>query len=264
MNDLQILESGLQGLNGHSVPKPAGTLAGHAAGLPFEKLVHEKLLNIFPSRSFRHYEFLNSVLKSLDKNDVEERFQAFGPDSLQGLLCRGKSTMAAWSPSNLFEEKQNDTAESIVCQDPSFDSSKSRLLLVDVKTYNSARHGQPPNIISAGKLSEALASALEEGQVRFDIAYVGVSWVIEEETLKASDITVVSLFKMDPQLYINWAAAEQIQFHPHLATQNYVGSREEWAREFLKHFVSSLERRIGTQVNRLAKFKLIVAGEDSE
>jgi len=131
-------------------------------------------------------------------------------------------------------------------------------LLVDVKTYNASKHGQPPNIISAGKLSEALASALEEGELRFDIVYAGVSWTVEGQTLRANEISIVSLFKMDPKLYINWAAAEQVQFHPHLAKQDFSGSREQWAKEFLEHFVDSLERRIGKQVSRLERFRAII------
>jgi type II restriction enzyme len=111
--------------------------------------------------------------------------------------------------------------------------------------------------MSAGKLSEALASALAEGSIRFDVVYVGVSWVIKGETLQASQVSVVSLFKMKPQVYINWAAAEQIQFHPHLAEQDFKGTREDWAREYLLHFVSSLEKRIKKQEQRLERFTKI-------
>jgi type II restriction enzyme len=243
---------------GQSVPKPAGTLAGHAAGLPFEKLVHERLVSIFSSRATRHFEFLNEVLNRHAKDTVADRIMAFGPKSLQSLLCRGKEQMADWTASRQFEEKQNDTAESIICSDEIFDANLSHLLLVDVKTYNSSKKGQAPNIISAGKLSEALASALEEGTVRFDVVYVGVSWTVEGQTLLGNEISVVSLFKMDPKLYINWAAAEQIQFHPHLAKQDYKGTREEWAKQFLEHFVSSLDKRIGKQVSRLERFRAIV------
>jgi type II restriction enzyme len=258
MDDYSILKDDLQILVGQSVTKPGGTLAGHAAGLPFEKLVHERLVSTFSSRAMRHFEFLNQVLNRHERDTVTERINAFGPKSLQGLLCRGKQQMADWTSSSQFEEKQNDTAESIICSDQIFDSKKSHLLLLDVKTYNSAKQGQPPNIISAGKLSEALASALEEGGVRFDVVYVGVSWTVEGQTLLGNEISVVSLFKMDPKLYVNWAAAEQIQFHPHLAKQDFIGTREEWAKQFLEHFVSSLEKRIGKQVARLARFRAIV------
>lgn len=257
MDDYSKLIKNLQVLVGSTVPKPSGTLAGHAAGLPFEKLVHERLVTTFQGRALRHFEFLNDVLSRHQKEDVAQRLEAHGPNSLQGLLCRGKAGVAAWTPSKPFEEKQNDTAETIISSDPIFDPNSSHLLLLDVKTYNAAKKGQPPNIISAGKLSEALASALEEGRVRFDIVYVGVSWTVEDQTLRGNEISVVSLFKMDPKLYVNWAAAEQIQFHPHLARQEFKGPREQWAKEFLEHFVESLERRIGKQALRLERFKKI-------
>lgn len=258
MDDFTKLSNDLQVLVGSTVPKPSGTLAGHAAGLPFEKLVHERLVSTFAGRALRHFEFLNDVLSRYENDSVAKRIEAFGPKSLQGLLCRGKTQMAGWTSATPFEEKQNDTAESIITSDLIFEPTSSHLLLVDVKTYNAAKHGQPPNIISAGKLSEALASALEEGEVRFDIVYAGVSWTVEGQTLRGNEISVVSLFKMDPKLYINWAAAEQVQFHPHLAEQDYSGSREQWAKEFLEHFVDSLERRIGKQVSRLERFRSII------
>jgi type II restriction enzyme len=257
MNDLETLVSGLVKLVGATVPKPTGTLAGHAAGLPFETLVHKELIDLFPSRCWRHFEFLNRVLLDLDSAALEERYKAFGPKSLKGLLCRGKDQMKGWSKSNQFEEKQNDTAESIISSDTTFNPNQSRLLLLDVKTHNSAKQGQPPNIMSAGKLAEALASAMEEGVVRFDVVYVGVSWTIEGKTLRANNVSVVSLFTMDPRLYINWAAAEQIQFHPHLAEQSFKGSREEWAKQYISHFSVSLAARIKKQEIRLAKFQAI-------
>ena len=257
MNDFRALVESLGKLTGSTVPKPTGTLAGHAAGLPFEVLVHEKLSQAFSNRAWRHYEFLNHVLSANESKDLQGRLEAFGPESLQGLLCRGRKQMQDWSRENLFEEKQNDTAETVVSSESSFDPLRSTVLLVDVKTHNSAKQGQPPNIMSAGKLSEALASGLDEGSIRFDVVYVGVSWVIQDETLKASQVSVVSLFKMKPQVYINWAAAEQIQFHPHLAEQDYKGTREDWAREYLSHFVSSLEKRIKTQEQRLERFTKI-------
>lgn len=258
MTDFDVMVSDLTSLVGETVPKPAGTLAGHAAGLPFEALVHRRLEALFGERAQRHYEFLNSVLRSANGTTLEDRLNAFGPESLQRLLCRGSSAMKAWTFQKQFEEKQNDTAESIVRNTGAFDATESDLLLVDVKTYNAAKHGQAPNIISAGKLSEALSLSLAEGRVRYDFVYVGVSWEVQDETLVCTDVSVVSLFKMPPQLYINWAAAEQVQFHPHEASQLYSENREMWAFQFIEHFVSSLRRRIDKQVQRLEKFEGII------
>jgi hypothetical protein len=259
MSDLKKLQSELASVVGASVPRPKGTLSGHAAGLPFEQLVHKKLVSLLGSKARRHFEFLNYVLAKTQGTSVDARLKAFGPPSLIGLICRGKKPMAEWSVQNLFEEKQNDTAETIVTDTVEFLKDESHLQLLDVKTYNVKKQGQPPNIISAFKLSEALASGLIEKTIRFDFIYVGISWEESEGLLTCKSVSVVSLFKMDPKLYINWAAAEQIQFHPHLSSQDYVGSREDWAKAFLEHFVKSLEVRIAKQDARLDRFRKIVS-----
>ena len=53
------------------------------------------------------------------------------------------------------------------------------------------------------------------------------------------------LFKANPNtLYINWAAAMQIQFHVSELDQSFKGNLKEWAKEYLKMFVKSAEHRI--------------------
>ena len=49
-------------IKGIAVPRPSGQLSGHAGGLPFEAVVHDKLEHQFPRRAFRHYEALNQAL----------------------------------------------------------------------------------------------------------------------------------------------------------------------------------------------------------
>jgi type II restriction enzyme len=249
----------MESLVGESVEKPKGTLAGHAAGAPFEKLVHAKLVDEFGERSSRHFEFLNRVLQELNDDEVEARLEAFGPQSIQSLVCRGKGQMKSWSPSNQFEEKQNDTAESIIPETWPYVPTQSFLLLADVKTHSLEKDGQPPNIMSAGKLAEALALALEEGAVRFDFIYLGISWKAEADRLVCKSSDAISLFKMEPRPYINWAAAEQLQFQVNGASQKFTGTREEWAKQFLKHFADSLESRITKQTARLARFRSLSA-----
>ena len=58
------IEDAVSGLVGKSVLRSSGTLAGHAAGIPFEDLVHEHLAGYFKGRVFRQYEFLNKVIES--------------------------------------------------------------------------------------------------------------------------------------------------------------------------------------------------------
>lgn len=257
--DFSALNSVMKSLVGQSVAKPIGTLAGHAAGAPFEKLVHSKLVEVFQDRASRHFEFLNKVLIELNDDEVESRLEAFGPPSIQSLVCRGKGQMKAWSESNLFEEKQNDTAESIIPESWPYVPTETFLRLADVKTHSLQKDGQPPNIMSAGKLAEALALALEEGAVRFDFIYLGISWEIEGDRLVCRSTDTISLFKMQPDPYINWAAAEQLQFQVHGASQTFSETREEWAKQFLNHFADSLEARIKKQNARLARFRALAS-----
>lgn len=256
MQTLHQLKESLPKLVGATVPKPVGTLAGHAAGLPFEALVHGEVSAIFPGRAFRHFEFLNQVLWDLNDSDLNARLNAFGPKSMQSLLVRGKAPMSVWKPEALFEEKQNDTAESVIVPMMPFDPGNG-VTLLDVKTHNNKKNGQPPNIMSAGKLAEALALSIEEGAVLFDVVYVGIGWEVFKETLVCTNLDVVSLFKMPPNPYINWASAEQLQFHVRGAEQTFEGTREDWAKAFLSHFVVSLEGRIETQNKRLSRFKTL-------
>jgi hypothetical protein len=254
----------LQKLTGVKEQKPKGSSAGHAAGLPWEAIVHESLRKKYPSKVLRHYEFLNKVLGAIRNDESSTRFSAFGPESLQKLICRGKAPTLKWTPNNPFSEKQNDTAENIICIDGEYRKDQSELLFLDVKTYNISKKGQAPNIISAKKLSEALALGLKEGKIRFNFVYVGVCWDTEGNFMVAKQISTVSLFKIQPSIYINWASAEQLQFHPHLADQTFQGTREEWASEFLKHFSTSLSKRIDAQKKRLSYFQKLVKARSEE
>lgn len=135
-------------LIGTSVPRPAGTLAGHAAGLPFEKSVHKKLVASFPGRAHRHYELLNLLYSSNpNKKTVQERYDLLGPTSLSYLLRRGKVSTADWTTDSPFTEKQDDTAESIVLPTSSMKIDTSRngpLTLIDVKTQDADVKSQHP------------------------------------------------------------------------------------------------------------------------
>ena len=49
-----------QDIIGKDVPMhPSGTLSGHAAGEPFDKLIYENIKSKFPNNTFRQYEYLN-------------------------------------------------------------------------------------------------------------------------------------------------------------------------------------------------------------
>lgn len=245
--DIKFLEKTLVGT---TVPVPvSGTLSGHAAGEPFDKHAYRFIKDRYVGKTFRQYEFLNKVYSDNPKAiSVNDRWSLIKKPALAFLLNRGKDATEEWSPSNLFVEKQNDTADILVIED-NFSN------LIDVKTYNVARNGQPPNIISAYKLAKMCALMLDTGDFSsHDIAYVGVTWEIKGKNLKCTRASVKQLFKTDPaKLYINWAAAMQIQFHVEVLDQSYDGTVEQWCKDYLRTFVAQAKARAKTMLRKFVK-----------
>ena len=79
-----------------------------------------------------------------------------------------------------------------------------------------------------------------------------MAWKVNSDTrITVVDTHLVDLFKIDPKnLYINWAAALQIQFHPHLVSQDFNGTKFEWAKSFLKKYCQSAQDRINTMESK--------------
>ena len=229
-----------------SIDKPkSGTLSGHAAGEPFDKLVYSQLKNI-NSKTYRQFEYLNSVfLSNIEMTSFEERLGLIDSKVLQFLLSRGKKATSEWSPSKLFEEKQNDTADIII-------TSNKSVRLIDVKTRNISKQAQPPNIISAYKLAKACALLLEYKEYDdLNIDYIGIDWKLAGDKLKCVGVHFTDLFKVPPQnLYINWAAAMQIQFNVEGLSQEYEGEKKDWAISYLTHFSKGAEERSRNMIKK--------------
>jgi type II restriction enzyme len=226
---------------GKTVPKPlSGTLSGHAAGEPFDKLVYQLIKQQLPRNTYRQYEYLNELYgKYTDKLTYDERATLIKSKTLQYLLNRGRSTTATWSLEKLFEEKQDDTADIIVTGDDYYQ-------LIDVKTMNIAKKAQAPNIISASKVANMCRFMLQNQEFdTHDIYYFEVQWELDGDNLRCTDSCSRNLFKSNPsKLYINWAAAMQIQFHVSTLNQDYSGTKEQWCKEFLGIFVKQAKARI--------------------
>lgn len=230
-------------MKGQTVERPnkasAGTLSGHAAGEPFEKSVYHQLKAQYPSFIYKQYEFLNDIfLRNPRHITVEQRYALLDSPTALFLLSRGDKATREWSPSNIFEEKQNDTADILYYKDGVYD-------IIDVKTRNVSKAAQAPNIISAYKLAKTCAYMIDNEEYdNIGIDYVEVDWVEEHDVLRCIDAHHGDLFKAQPEtLYINWAAAMQLQFHVRDLDQSWNGTREEWARHYLKVFVHSAEAR---------------------
>ena len=88
----------------------------------------------------------------------------------------------------------------------------------------------------------------------FTIQYFGIDWLLEENQLVCKEAHAVNLFKASPEsLYINWAAAMQIQFNVDKLDQSFEGDLETWAREYLKHFVVQAKQRALDMIDRFVK-----------
>lgn len=243
-------------LKGHTVPRPNavanGTLSGHAAGEPFEKLVYHKLKEAHPQNVFKQFEYLNDLYKKHPQSiTLEDRQALFDSPVALFLLSRSDTATLKWSSNNIFEEKQNDTADVLLHDGSYFE-------IIDVKTRNTAKSAMPPNIISAYKVAQMCSLMIDNNE--FDtigIKYVEVDWRIDPsngDLLMCEDAHVGDLFKAKPDtIYVNWAAAMQIQFHVDELNQTFTGSTEEWAKEYIRVFVKSAEHRINVMYDKYVK-----------
>ena len=88
----------------------------------------------------------------------------------------------------------------------------------------------------------------------FDINYFQVDWELCGEKLICKNAFSAELFKSTPEeLYINWAAAMQIQFHVDELNQTFKNSREQWARNYLKHFTTQARKRSEMMIEKFVK-----------
>lgn len=217
----------------------SGTLSGHAAGEPFEKNVYHKLKNMYPDKIFKQYEYLNDLyLRNPKHITVEQRYALLESPTALFLLSRGDKATKAWTPTSIFEEKQNDTADILYYDNGFYD-------IIDVKTRNWNKTAMAPNIISAYKLARMCALMIDnEEYENINVDYVEIDWIEQEGGLICINAHHGDLFKANPEtLYINWAAAMQVQFHVCDLDQSWKGTREEWARHYLRVFVTSAKER---------------------
>lgn len=233
----------LSDMVGTRVPRPnsatAGTLSGHAAGESFEKHVYHYLKERHPGNVYKQIEFLNDLYMKHPRHiSMADRYSLFNSPTLLFLLSRGDKATKEWSPDHIFEEKQNDTADILFHENGFFD-------LIDVKTRNMGKKAQAPNIISACELAQACKHMIDNGDYEtLGIKYIEIDWKEEGDTLHCVGAHFGDLFKARPDtLYINWAAAMQIQFHVCDLDQTWDGGREQWARRYLAHFVESARHR---------------------
>lgn len=247
-------------LIGKTVPKPSsGTLSGHAAGEPFDKHIESVLKKKYPADVKRQYQYLNELFQQNygSTSSYEERINLIQSPVARFLLMRGKATVTNWKPNQLFEEKQDDTADILIVDK----IPASKFQIIDVKTTNLSKDAQPPNIISAEKLANACLLMLSNNDYNsINISYIGVGWLLEKvngtEVLVCKSVDIKHLFKSNPsELYINWVAAQQLQFKVEKLSQSFNGDTKEWCVEFIKFYVSSCKSHLNKKLKKLEPFE---------
>ncbi|MEA3449655.1 MAG: HincII family type II restriction endonuclease [Patescibacteria group bacterium] len=190
----------------------------------------------------------NLFTKNSSAQSIEARNNLFKSPTVMFLLSRGKNATDKWSLENPFEEKQNDTADILVVNDGKYE-------IIDIKTRNMSKSAQPPNIISAYKLAQLCAKMIDNNDFNtFIIYYFEVDWALNENKLVCKDCHFTNLFKSNPEsLYINWAAAMQVQFHVCDLNQNFQGNMKQWAKAYLKHFVTQARKRSKDMIEKFVK-----------
>ena len=103
---------------------------------------------MYPHNIFKQYEYLNDLYRTHPKAiSLEDKKALFESPVALFLLSRGDSATRLWNPQNIFEEKQNDTADILFHDNKFFE-------VIDVKTRNMAKSTMAPNIISAYKVAQ--------------------------------------------------------------------------------------------------------------
>lgn len=233
------IEHLLKNLKNKKVLKPNGILSGHAVGEPFDKLVTKELKKFYSNKIYRQYEFLNDLfLKNPKHISYSERQSLFSSPSVLYLLSRGKEATIKWEIEKQFEEKQNDTADVIYVNDNKYE-------LIDVKTRNTSKKAMPPNIISAYKLAILCSLMIDNNEFdTINMNYLEIDWETDGNYLVCTEAHWGELFKEKPSnLYINWAAALQIQFNIYELQQDYNKNLKSWCYDYIAEFVECAKAR---------------------
>jgi hypothetical protein len=209
-----------------------------------ELSVVKEIKKQFPKQTFTQREYLYFLFsKPVNKNIIEAQQSLFRNPTVHYILDRKVEEI-----NGVFDEKQNDTADILVVKDGFYE-------IIDIKTRNLSKSAQPPNIMSAFKLAQVCAKMLDNREFDdFSINYFEVDWTLENDKLVCKDAHFVNLFKCNPaNLYINWAAAMQIQFHVCDLEQTFEGNLEDWAKGYLKHFVNQAKKRSEDMIKKFVK-----------
>ena len=266
LSGLQDLATGLRGHEFQNVDE--GNLRGHAGSKIFEDDVLKQASAMYPGRTYRHYEFLNSVLKSNVDKKGAAREELFGPDPLRYLLTVGKrKPLKDWRrlpKGKQVTEGQQDTADIVIASSQNLiEPLVLPVALIDLKVSDQETDGRPPNIISIEKLTQM---AMRMGETRsftcLELYYLGLEYSRDQtrRTATIQEARTIDIFKENPeekQFVFNWTA-NQIQFHVSECNQNFGESRETWCRLFLQQYGKTGDAAMRKKLKVLEKRRKLI------
>lgn len=246
--------------------KPNRETSGHAIATPLEEEVYDALSKAYPGLTFKQHEAVNKYLSQAAVQGRVSNGFVFGNEAVDYLVNPGKKALSSW-PEEIVPGRQSDTADIVLFSDSSlFDGSS--VFLIDVKSHDLGKNSQPPNIMSARKLAKLAEICLSKNiDPNFSMYYVDLGYRKKDAGVVVEDVRMVDMMKIPPldynnkgkPMYINWAAALQVQFRPSEVSQDFELSQKEWLAVFMKNYTSQKRDRIYKEVHELGAQEKMLA-----
>ena len=240
--------------------------SGHTVATPLEEEVYDALSKAYPGLTFKQHEAVNKCLSQAAAQGRVSNGFVFGNEAVDYLVNPGKKALSSW-PEEIVPGRQSDTADIVLFSDSSlFDGSS--VFLIDIKSHDLGKNSQPPNIMSARKLAKLAEICLSKNiDPNFSLYYIDLGYRKKDAGVVVEDVRMVDMMKIPPldydgkgkPMYINWAAALQVQFRPSEVSQDFELSQREWLAVFMKNYTSQKRDRIYKEVHELGDQEKMLA-----
>lgn len=240
--------------------------SGHTVATPLEEEVYDALSKAYPGLTFKQHDAVNEYLsQAAVQGRVSDGF-VFGNEAVDYLVNPGKKALSSW-PEELVPGRQSDTADMVLFSDSSLFQGAS-VFLIDVKSHDLGKNSQPPNIMSARKLANLAEICLSKNiDPNFSLYYIDLGYRKKDAGVVVEDVRMVDMMKIPPldyngkgkPMYINWAAALQVQFRPSEVSQDFELSQKDWLAVFMKNYTSQKRDRIYKEVHELGAQEKMLA-----
>lgn len=241
-------------------------ISGHRIATPLEEEVYDALSKAYPGLTFKQHEAVNKYLSQAAAQGRVSNGFVFGNEAVDYLVNPRKKALSSW-PEEIVPGRQSDTADIVLFSDSSlFDGSS--VFLIDVKSHDLGKNSQPPNIMPARKLAKLAEICLSRNiDPNFSMYYVDLGYRKKDAGVVVEDVCMVDMMKIPPldydgkgkPMYINWAAALQVQFRPSEVSQDFELSQKEWLAVFMKNYTSQKRDRIYKEVHELGDQEKMLA-----